>query len=95
MAEVDEAENRTAAAPVSFSDLLMSIAANALSYLGEENDERVPSRAELQLAAHHIDLIALLKDKTRGNLEPEETNLIGTLLYELRMKYLEVAQRAV
>lgn len=84
----------TPAAPVGFNDLVLSIAANAVAHLGGEDDpERVPSRADLQLAAHHVDILAMLKEKTRGNLEPEEENVLGTLLYELRMKYLEAAQR--
>ncbi|MBX2813954.1 MAG: DUF1844 domain-containing protein [Myxococcales bacterium] len=85
-----------AGAPVGFSDLILSIATNAIAHLGQDEDkdeDRVPNRADLQLAAHHIDMIAMLKEKTRGNLEPEEENLVGTILYELRMKYLEAAQR--
>lgn len=82
--------------PVGFSDLVLSIAANAVAHLegDQPSQDRVPSRADLQLAAHHIDMIAMLKEKTRGNLEPEEENLVGTLLYELRMKYLEAVQRS-
>ena len=77
-----------------FNDLVLSIAANAVAHLGGEDDpERVPAGADLQLAAHHVDMLAMLKEKTRGNLEPEEENLLGNLLYELRMKYLEAAQR--
>lgn len=85
-----------AQAPVGFSDLILSIATNAVAHLGGDSPapELVPSRADLQLAAHHVDMLAMLKEKTRGNLEPEEENLLGTLLYELRMKYLEAAQRS-
>lgn len=83
------------AAPVGFTDLILSIAANAVAHLGGEGSapDLVPTSADLQLAAHHVDMLAMLKDKTRGNLEPEEENLLGTLLYELRMKYLEAANR--
>lgn len=86
----------TPAVPVGFSDLVLSIAANAMAHLGGESPapDTVPSRADLQLAAHHVDMLAMLKEKTRGNLEPEEENVLGTVLYELRMKYLEAAQRA-
>lgn len=80
-------------APVGFNDLVLSIAANAVAHLGGEGpSDRVPSRADLQLAAHHVDMLAMLKEKTRGNLEPEEENVLGTLLYELRMRYLEAAR---
>ena len=82
------------AAPVSFSDLILSIAANAMAHLEDPATDRVPGKADLQMAAHHIDMLAMLREKTEGNLEPEEANLIGTLLYELRMKYLEAAQQS-
>lgn len=98
MADRNEDDKRPAgpAAPVGFSDLILSIAANAIAHLGGDEGEadRVPSKADLQLAAHHVDMLAMLKEKTRGNLEPEEENLLGTLLYELRMKYLEAAHRS-
>jgi hypothetical protein len=95
VAPTSDSDVKPAATPVSFSDLAMSIAANAVAHLGGEDEgaDIVPSRADLQLAAHHIDMLAMLQEKTRGNLEPEEQNLLGTLLYELRMKYLEAAQK--
>jgi hypothetical protein len=39
-----------------------------------------------------IDLIALLQDKTKGNLTPEEAKLVDDLLYELRMRFVQAQQ---
>jgi hypothetical protein len=39
-----------------------------------------------------IDLISLLRDKTKGNLTPDEAKLVDDLLYELRMRYVQAQQ---
>jgi len=36
-----------------------------------------------------IDILALLEEKTRGNLSPEERQLLETILYELRLRFIE------
>ena len=89
-------EQNTLEAGVTFSDLVLSIATNAVAHMGGDDtqDERVPSRADLQVASNHIDMLEMLKIKTKGNLDVEEENLLGALLYELRMKYLDVARSA-
>ncbi|MEQ9502865.1 MAG: DUF1844 domain-containing protein [Deltaproteobacteria bacterium] len=74
-----------------FSEFILSIGTNALEFLGHKDDDMVPSAADLAQAAQFIDIIAMLKEKTAGNLDAEEQNLIDALLYDLRMKYLEVA----
>ena len=40
-----------------------------------------------------IDILALLEEKTRGNLTAEERQLLEQVLYELRMRFVEVSQR--
>jgi hypothetical protein len=44
------------------------------------------------LARQSIDLIALLQDKTRGNLNGEEERVLSHALYDLRMRYVEVVK---
>jgi hypothetical protein len=79
---------------VGFAELVLSIATNALIHLGEDTkDGRVPPRVNLPLAAQHIDMIFMLAQKTRGNLTREEQDLIESVLYDLRMKYVAVAQQ--
>ena len=46
---------------------------------------------ELELAKHAIDTIALLETKTKGNLTPEEKELLTRILYELKMHYVRLA----
>ena len=75
---------------VDFSTFLLSLAHSALMHLGVARD---PSGAEaernLPLAQQTIDLLALLAEKTRGNLTGEEERLIEQLLYDLRTRYVE------
>ena len=43
-------------------------------------------------ARYLIDLLGMLQEKTKGNLNPEEANLLENILYELRMKYVAMLQ---
>lgn len=44
--------------------------------------------SDLVLAKHTIDMIAMIKDKTKGNLSDDEQAMIDSLLYDLRMRYV-------
>jgi len=46
---------------------------------------------DLAIAEQTIDTLEMLRRKTRGNLDDEERKLIDTLLYELRLKFVELA----
>ena len=50
-------------------------------------------RPNLVAAAQMIDLIALLQDKTRGNLDPAEAKLVDDLLYDLRLRFVQAQQQ--
>ncbi len=45
---------------------------------------------DLALAKYHIDMLGLLEEKTKGNLSAEESQMIGTVLHQLRMHFTEV-----
>ncbi|MDY0000756.1 MAG: DUF1844 domain-containing protein [Polyangia bacterium] len=81
--------------PVDFSTLVISFAQSALVHLGELTHPEIgkPTR-DLTLARHNIDLLGMLQDKTRGNLDTEEQKLIENLLYDLRMKYVSQCRSA-
>lgn len=75
---------------VDFSTFLLSLAHSVLMHLGvAEGPDGAPSDVDFPLAHQTIDLIAVLADKTRGNLTGEEERLIEQLLYDLRMRYVE------
>lgn len=76
--------------PANFASLLVGLATSAFIHLGEVIEEGAPKGpVDLAAAKHAIDLLAILQTKTRGNLEEEEEALLNTLLYDLRLKYVQ------
>lgn len=76
---------------VNFSTFVISLATAAFQQMGliEGQGEEEPSR-DLQLAKHTIDTLAMMEEKTRGNLSQEEERLLGGLLAELRLRYVKL-----
>jgi len=75
--------------PPSFSVLLQSLASQALFFMSDERDPRTGrSIRNLELAKHNIDLMEVLDEKTRGNLNAKEKKELDTLLYQMRMAYV-------
>ena len=75
--------------PPDFSGLLLSLASSALFHLGAPAPDGTTSPVDLPRAQEMIDLLGLLEDKTRGNLTPDESALLGNILYTLRLRYVE------
>jgi hypothetical protein len=77
---------------INFINFMLSLATSALMQLGEIQD---PSTKEtlknLPLAKQTIDLIAMLMEKTKGNLTADEEKLVDQVLYDLRMRYVKAA----
>jgi hypothetical protein len=75
---------------VDFSTFILSLSHSVLVHLGEApHPENGAVLASLPLAKQTIDLLGLIEDKTRGNLTGEEERLLGQILYDLRMRYVE------
>ncbi len=80
--------------PVDFISFLGSLGASALMYLGEKiSPDQPEGLKDLAGAKQMIDLIALLEEKTKGNLTPEESSMVQSLLYNLRMRYVREAEK--
>ncbi len=78
---------------VDFSSFALSLATSAMAYLGEVPDPATGQKVEnVEGAKQMIDILSMLQQKTKGNLEKDEERLINSLLYELRMKYLSKAR---
>jgi len=76
-----------------FSFFLSTLSMQALMALGEVPHPQTGARqADLGQARTLIDILGTLQEKTKGNLTPEEADLLEGLLYELRMKYVEKAK---
>ena len=80
---------------ITFGTFVVGLSTQALVHLGEIPDplSGQPS-ADLPAAQQLIDIIAILKEKTLGNLDHDEDTLLETILFELRMKYVERARQA-
>lgn len=77
---------------VTFTSLVMSLNTTALFHCGELADpETGEKRQDLTLAKHVIDTLRLLEKKTRGNLSKDEENLLETVLYDLKLRYIKLA----
>ena len=77
--------------PVEFSGLILSLSHAAMMHLGQIPDPNTgQAQMDRELARHTIDTLGMLKDKTEGNLTPEEQRLIDHALTELRLAYVRL-----
>ncbi|OGP65720.1 MAG: hypothetical protein A2169_05380 [Deltaproteobacteria bacterium RBG_13_47_9] len=80
---------------ITFVNLVFSLSTSALIQLGEIEDPIANKTLKnLPLAKQTIDLIGMLKQKTKGNLSPEEEKLTENILYDLRMRYVKAISEA-
>ena len=80
--------------PITFSAFLMSLSSQALACLGELPDEGEGAPpVDLPAARELIDILGMLKEKTRGNLDSTEAGLLDGVLYDLRMRYVGKVRR--
>jgi hypothetical protein len=78
---------------VNFSSFVLSLSSSILLHLGEIADPQSgEKRKDLALAKQTIDIITLLKDKTKGNLTDDEKELMEHLLYDMRMRFVKASQ---
>ena len=79
------------AEPVTFSTFVLGLSTQALLHLGEiPNPVTRAVETDLDAARQLIDILGMLKEKTRNNLEPGEQSLLESALYDLRMRYVEL-----
>ncbi len=84
---------RTPLPEVYFNSLIFSLSSSALLNLGEIADPHSgEKRKDLDLAKHTIDTIAMLKERTEGNLDEEEAKFIENVLTDLRWRYVKSAE---
>ena len=86
-------EARRALPDIDFATFILSMGSSALVHLGEMPAPDGTSDRDLPLAKQTIDLLALLQEKTQGNLDEAEDNLLRSLLYDLRIKYVDAVNK--
>ena len=77
---------------LSFTGFVLSLASTAAIHFGDLPDplSGQPSELNLDGAAQMIEILSLLDQKTRGNLTAEERQMLDQVLYELRLRFVEV-----
>ena len=80
---------------IDFSTFIMSLTSSAFYHLGDIADPET-GKTETNLPAVHqtIDMLTMLREKTKGNLNEEENKLLEQLIYELQMKYVAKTKSA-
>lgn len=78
--------------PMSFDQIVQSIYMTTILQLGGTAQEGQQPKIDLMGARQSIDMLAILAEKTKGNLTPAESQLIDNALFEVRMGFLEVTQ---
>lgn len=80
--------------PIDFPSYLLSYYTQGLVLLGEVPNPYTNKKEEdVEAARHTIDILTMLEQKTKGNLTKEEQQLLETVLYELRMKFMAKTDR--
>jgi len=82
-------EKETESFQIDFSTFIMSLTSSAFYHLGDMPDPST-GKKEVNLPAvqQTIDMLVMLREKTKGNLKEDEEKLIEQLIYELQVKYV-------
>lgn len=80
--------------PISFSTFLISLASSGLTHLGVREPGGADRPVDLTLARQTIDLLAILAEKTKGNLDSEEQHLLDAVRHDLQQRYTDAAGKA-
>jgi hypothetical protein len=80
--------------PADFSSLVLMLAQNVTMFLGQHPDPAVQQRyRDLSQAKHMIDILIMLREKTKGNLNVEEQQLLEEVVSQLQMAYVTVSRQ--
>jgi len=87
-------EDDKAPPSIDFNTFILSLSTSALMHLGELPGAQDDETVNLAHAKQSIDCIALLEEKTTGNLTGEEERLINEVLYDLRLRFVAAKKAA-
>ncbi len=78
---------------VTFASFIVSLSTAALVHLGEMEEPGSGAKEKnLPMAKHSIDTLAMLQEKTKGNLDEEEKALLDHILFDLRLKFVKASK---
>lgn len=92
--EINREGRQETLAEINFSTFVISLSTQALMNLGEiANPITGKVETDVAVAKQMIDILGILREKTRGNLNAGEERLMEDILFDLRMKYVEAVKR--
>lgn len=87
-------DRKSSRATIDFSTFILSISTTAVTFMGVvENPSTRRTEVNLALAQQNIDILKMLSEKTSGNLTADESRLLDTLLYDLRLRFVEAKKQ--
>jgi len=79
--------------PIDFTSFIMSLGTQAMMYLGDvKPPPGMDVKVDREAARHMIDVIEMLKNKSKGNLEPGEEKFVEEILHNLRLRFLNAGK---
>ena len=91
--KVPDQEGRCVMPEVTFMAFIMSLNTSAMFHLGEIADPQTGEKLiDFSLARHAIDTLALLEEKTRGNLDNDETEMLKNILFDVKIRFAQVVK---
>lgn len=76
-----------------FSTFILSLNASSMIHMGEIPDPVDKTRSvNLPAAKHTVEILEIIQDKTAGNLDETERKLLEDILYNLRLKYVQLSK---
>ena len=80
---------------IDFQTFVLSLASSAMVHLGRVPDPSGQgTQSNLEMARQTVDILAMLRDKTHGNLDPSESALMERVLHDLRLAFVEESRKA-
>lgn len=92
--KVPNKEGRCVMPEVTFPAFVMSLNTSALYHLGEIADPATGKRiVDLDLARHAIDTLAMMQEKTKGNLSSDEEQMLKNILYDIKLRFVTASKK--
>ena len=89
-----EDEPAVALGPVDFATHILSLASSAMCAMGKvPAPDKETLETDLETAKHLIDVLGMLETKTKGNLDESEERLLQSLLYDLRVAFVDAGKK--
>lgn len=92
--KVPNKEGKCVMPEVTFPALIMSLSTSVLYHLGEIGDPKTGKKeVDFDLAKHGIDTLTLIQQKTKGNLTNEEEEMLKSILYDVKMRFVTAVKK--